>query len=36
VLETEVCAVLYSGVRSVSRLQADGSVEAAGIEQVPS
>jgi len=28
VLETEVTAVLYGGVQSVSRLQADGSVEA--------
>jgi hypothetical protein len=28
VLETEVAAVLYGGVASVSRLQADGSVEA--------
>jgi hypothetical protein len=28
VLETEVSAVLYGGVQSVSRLQADGSVEA--------
>ena len=28
VLETEVSAVLYGGVQSVSRLHADGSVEA--------
>ena len=28
VLETEVSAVIYGGVASVSRLQADGSVEA--------